>query len=250
MPIDPLSGTTRNAKRNLLVAAIVAITYRAFDISIEKIPVAGIMIDFNKGAFSFLIILILIYFVSIFSLYYLIDIRSFEETLHQRQSQSTHISAERGRIERFLAQAQNRISRKIKAPLKVRFTDAASATVQAYLNSSSAQRTEILLSLVPEHLYNLENSDSPWDPIADLSKHEISYETLNSFVIDLIPKIVAFERSSAALENARFTGVKSLYAFRNYGLDGLLPITLGTIALLAMYKVIPMQWLQVLAPNN
>jgi hypothetical protein len=37
---DPLSTATRTTKRNLLVASLVAITFRAFDISADKIVVA------------------------------------------------------------------------------------------------------------------------------------------------------------------------------------------------------------------
>lgn len=248
MPIDPLSGTTRNAKRNLLVTATLAITYRAFDVSIEKIPIAGLVIDFNKGVFSFLLVLILLYFIVTFSLYYLIDIRNFEETLHQRTSASTHSNEKTLRIERFLSQGWNRASHRIKEPLSFRFNDAANLFLREYLDANRSDRRELFLNLVPEQMYTLKNDKRPWDPIADANEHLEAREYLNAYVIDLMPRIVSFERQSAAVESMRYTGVRFLYAFRNYGSDGLFPIGLGIVALLAIYHAIPLQWLQEIAP--
>jgi hypothetical protein len=56
MAVDPLSPATRATKRNLLVASMLAITYRAFDVSIDKIPVAGLSISFDNRVFAFLLI--------------------------------------------------------------------------------------------------------------------------------------------------------------------------------------------------
>jgi hypothetical protein len=85
--IDPLSSATRTAKRNLLVAATVAITYSAFDVSISKIPVGGLAIEFDNRVFSFLLVVVLIYFTATFALYYFIDIRNIEATKHQSDTE-------------------------------------------------------------------------------------------------------------------------------------------------------------------
>jgi hypothetical protein len=60
---DPLSSATRTAKRNLLTAATVAITYSAFDVSISKIPLGGLAIEFDNRVFGFLLMAVLLYFM-------------------------------------------------------------------------------------------------------------------------------------------------------------------------------------------
>ena len=85
MTTDPLSTATRTAKRNLLATATVAITYSAFDVSISKIPVSGLAIEFDNRVFAFLLIAVLLYFMVTFALYYYIDIRNVDEPRHQRK---------------------------------------------------------------------------------------------------------------------------------------------------------------------
>jgi len=93
MAVDPLSSATRTAKRNLLIAASLAITYRTFDIAVDKIPVAGISINFDSGVFAFLLTMALLYYTLTFALYYYVDIRNFETTHHQTTVETTYKKA-------------------------------------------------------------------------------------------------------------------------------------------------------------
>src|SRR5436305_1195225 len=83
---DPLTPATRGAKRNLLVASVLAITFKAFDVKVDKIPVAGLSIDFDDRLFSFLLLTTTAYFLVTFVLYYFIDIRNLDTTTHQKTS--------------------------------------------------------------------------------------------------------------------------------------------------------------------
>jgi len=91
--IDPLTSATRTTKRNLLTASVVAITFKAFDISADKIPVAGVTITFNRGVFEFLLVMVLLYFLATFILYYYIDIKNFPRLVHQEETEEWRIQA-------------------------------------------------------------------------------------------------------------------------------------------------------------
>jgi hypothetical protein len=92
MPVDPLSPATRNAKRNLLVASVLTITYEAFDVTISKIPIAGLSIDFDNRLFGFLLFATMTYFSLTFLLYYAIDINNISSTPHQDNVENTYKS--------------------------------------------------------------------------------------------------------------------------------------------------------------
>jgi hypothetical protein len=83
---DPLSSATRAAKRNLLAASLIAVTFKAFNISVERISVVGVNMDFDRGVFEFLILASLAYFLATFCLYYYIDIRNFPRTAHENRT--------------------------------------------------------------------------------------------------------------------------------------------------------------------
>src|SRR4051812_6371044 len=87
---DPLSGATRATKRNLLVASVLGIAANAFRVSVDKIPIAGLSINFDDRLFSFLLLCVLIYFLGTFILYYSIDINNFEKTSHQTESEKRY----------------------------------------------------------------------------------------------------------------------------------------------------------------
>ncbi|SHG72113.1 hypothetical protein [Bradyrhizobium erythrophlei] len=86
---DPLSPATRATKRNLLLASVLAISANAFNVSIDKIPVAGLSITFDDRLFAFLLFIVLVYFLCTFVLYYVIDIKNLEETSHQETARKT-----------------------------------------------------------------------------------------------------------------------------------------------------------------
>src|SRR5882672_9343936 len=85
---DPLSTATRATKRNLLIASVLAISANAFNISIDKIPLAGLSVNFDDRLFAFLLVLTLGYFLCTFVLYYTIDIKNLEATKHQTDTET------------------------------------------------------------------------------------------------------------------------------------------------------------------
>ena len=68
MGIDPLSSATRTAKRNLLLVSLAIITVKAFNVTIEQIPLANLSIKFDPGALGFLLTISLLYFLLTFEL--------------------------------------------------------------------------------------------------------------------------------------------------------------------------------------
>ena len=66
------------------------ITIKAFNVTIEKIPLGGLAIKFDNRVFSFLLLLALIYFLPILLIYYFIDIRNFNPTKHQQNVLGRH----------------------------------------------------------------------------------------------------------------------------------------------------------------
>src|SRR4051794_29488572 len=80
---DPLSPATRATKRNLLIASVLGISANAFNITVDKIPLAGLSINFDDRLFAFLLVIALVYFLGTFVLYYIIDIKNLEVTKHQ-----------------------------------------------------------------------------------------------------------------------------------------------------------------------
>jgi hypothetical protein len=87
---DPLSTATRATKRNLLVASVLAISANAFNVSVQKIPLAGLSINFDDRLFGFLLLIVVMYFLSTFILYYAIDIKNIETTHHQDESEKAY----------------------------------------------------------------------------------------------------------------------------------------------------------------
>lgn len=92
MSTDPLSNTTRATKRNLLVLSVLAITYRAFDVTVDRVPVTGgLSITLDPRVIVFLVSLCLLYFFCTFVLYYFIDMKNITPSSHQAKSKSSYL---------------------------------------------------------------------------------------------------------------------------------------------------------------
>lgn len=79
MPKDPLNPATRLAKRNLIGLSALAITVRAFDIKIDKLPITGLTLSVNEGAFRVCAFIGIIYFFIQFFLYRMSDFLNNDE---------------------------------------------------------------------------------------------------------------------------------------------------------------------------
>jgi hypothetical protein len=80
MAADPLSAATRTTKRNLLAVSSVIILIKMFDVSLDKLPVSGLVLTYDEGAVMFGLVAATVYFLVAFCMYYWIDIKDNKET--------------------------------------------------------------------------------------------------------------------------------------------------------------------------
>lgn len=249
MGVDPLSTTTRTTKKNLLLVSTVAATFKIFDISIDKIPVAGISINFDKGVFSFLIALSLIYFLSCFAFYYYIDVKNIEVTNHQRITNKNYES----KIHNYVNDYANETRRKIfkLAPhighVVIDIDKLLSNAIKYGFNADMlAQEKQKDAS---GRLYRIFLKDEHG---ASLEMKPMGNEEFFAIVSRLIDRRIKECRWRFKLYKIsllpRKIGVRASYLIRNYFLDGMLPISFAVLALLSVYDVIDLRWLRNIAP--
>lgn len=259
---DPLSKATRTTKRNLLAASFVAILYTAFEISADKIPIAGLTISFDPRVFGFALAATASYFLVTFCLYYYIDIRNFARLPHQEST----VAWRRSQTYRFDQRVADCLS-KLLEPVKLdgfylqrkpELETAVSAWSNGYPSTLEYARRLKFKPLDPmEHLYFA-------DPGSETRKFSLHYPGLASFhdipqfltlaklatetwtpFFRLLPLRYAFLRMTL---RPRLWTVSLAYILRNYGVDGLFPIALSVVAILALYRLIDLRFLTYLAP--
>lgn len=254
MVIDPLSAATRAAKRNLLVSSILVLTYRAFDISVEKIPFAGMSITFDPGVFAFLLSLAIIYFGVTFALYYYIDIRNIEETTHQKETKrntSILIDAYTDRIAEALTlelaaglPENHRISNVMGQVKRIvvffgvrRFTD-------AILFRDEFDPAWIPLS------YSTQTPNLSTSTDLTPASHPELFDQLALTVKRRLRFFWWKEKAHRLWRKRLDWGVSAAYTVRNYFTDGILPIALGSLALAALYGWVDVHWIRSVAPTK
>jgi hypothetical protein len=119
--------------------------------------------------------------------------------------------------------------------------------LRTVFNSAKAERELLITECNPRNLYQLQARNA-LASLVQYPAHAKEFTKIDALAIDLLQGFPSFERSSAFLSRSRLEGVNSVYNFRNYLLDGFLPITLGIVGLLAMYQVLPLQSLKHVAP--
>jgi hypothetical protein len=249
MPIEPLSDTTRVTKRNLLLAGTLAITYRAFDVTVERIPIGGgLVVDFNKGVFAFLLTIVLIYFLVSFALYFFIDVKNIEDTSHQKTSAQLLANATNRRIARFLERAASDARTAVQRPYKLVLSSGINAAMFDYLSRSAKGRTAFLSQMIPNTVYELHGGPFILPGTKKPPEHEVAKEAADKFVMELFRTIPLFDRTRDILAWSRYRGVGAVYILRSYIVDGLLPLALGVAGILAMYQLLPLDWLRHIAP--
>jgi hypothetical protein len=247
MSTDPLSNATRNAKRNLLAVSVLAITYRAFDVSIDKIPIVGLSINFDSRVFVFLMSLCLLYFFCTFALYYFIDIKNLEPLSHQLASEHHFIE----RIGTFAGVNENLYMRRLEG-LFPGFEFGGFNRIASLLRhieqDSVFQRENEARSVIS----SLRISVRGEQPLSFDHFHLAQDATLyNRAARELRQMMRGYKRRFLLLKARQFLRVRAIrlvYFIRNYGTDGLLPILLGITAMLALYNLIPLEWLRHIAP--
>ncbi len=232
MPVDPLSPATRTTKRNLLVAFMLAITYKAFHVTIDKIPVAGLSINFDNRVFTFLLLVALIYFLVTFVLYYFINIRNKETTAHQTASEALFNKA----LDRFTLEYEDKLEKKVKA----QFPDY--AVIRDVTPGAFAGR------LATGEYPKLSKSNPLGRAIISFAENpEPNPVFIRATKLMLRGYRRCYWAKYISLQPRRYS-IRLAYFFRNYVTDGTLPIALGCFAIIALYGKIDVQWMQLIAP--
>lgn len=229
---DPLSPATRATKRNLLLASVVAISANAFNVSVDRIPVAGLSISFDDRLFAFLLLVVLVYFFCTFVLYYVIDIKNLETTEHQKAVKD----AQSERIGTFAEHYLKRIREDLQNLLP-----------EGYVHVNPGQKT--LLEQNPSRVTYVVIQGEKDTRIIERS-------TLGSTATKLDDRLRTWIESypKEKKENIRRSGypvirMRVLYSLRNYFFDGALPIALALGALAAILFHLDLTWIQGYLPS-
>ncbi len=239
---DPLSPATRATKRNLLVASVLAISANAFNISIDKIPLAGLSVNFDDRLFAFLLVITLAYFLCTFVLYYTIDIKNLEVTKHQ-----THSEAE---YTRKLADFDHiyaaRIRRRLIKAIYPEFDMPSEMDVYGNQHTVDFFKTHqyVVTQLAPPDVIGVRK-------ITLMSRADNSalYSSLDKRVDLWVGRYPDAWRWFYRKQRLLRFGTKAMYFTRNYFFDGVLPIVLGIFALVAILGHIDLHWIQRFLPS-
>jgi hypothetical protein len=233
---DPLSTATRATKRNLLVASVLAISANAFNVSIEKIPVAGMSVNFDNRLFGFLILTVLLYFLGTFILYYAIDIKNVARTHHQDESEKAYQSRLNVFPDKYTEQMRK---------------DLRSLEPKGYRLNFLSNFSDALHSGNTNPVTDIRIVERGASSPADFQRK--AHEAVFKAIDERFDYWVKGYKKAAAANARRATlvieSVRLMYFTRNYFVDGVLPIILGVIALLAILGVINLHWMQDLFPR-
>jgi hypothetical protein len=239
---DPLSTATRATKRNLLIASVLAISANAFNISIDKIPLAGLSVNFDDRLFAFLLVITLAYFLCTFVLYYTIDMKNLETTKHQTEAESS-FSKKIGDFEHFFfAQIRRRLNRAIRPEYEMPDgTDlyGAPRTVDFFRSHSY-----VVTTLAPPDVLGQRQIQG-----VPRANNEALYASLDKKVDTWVANAPRAWRWFLIKQRSSLYATRAMYFARNYFFDGLLPIALGIFALIAILGHIDLHWIQRFLPS-
>jgi hypothetical protein len=213
---DPLSPATRATKRNLLVASVLAISANAFNVSVDKIPVGGLSINFDNRLFAFLLLVVLLYFFCTFVIYYTIDIKNLEKTAHQTSSEELF----QRRVNGFSQTYQHKVQKAVQQVLSPEY--------RVLINDNFSNRKA---KPADKSFYRiLQRREPPSnDPMreVDRSKEPEMYSKLDALVADWYdryPRAASWNKRGLLFV---IRLVRLTYFTRNYILDGALPVALA-----------------------
>lgn len=255
MATDPLSSATRAAKRNLLLASTVAITYSAFNISISKIPVGGLAIEFDDRVFAFLLIMVTLYFLTTFILYYCIDIRNIEKTKHQTEKETRHQSSRAS----FWSSHASRVIKRIEKMLPKGI---------GYNPNSSHHQLGKFFQEMEQPFFDLDRSGDhiattmvismmlhvkptkagePPRPIS-WDENPALHEMVKHHFFRALSQYRRGKQLHTLLLTPSLYGVRALYFVRNYIVDGIFPVALAVLAVAGVFQIVDLHFLRVLVP--
>jgi hypothetical protein len=239
---DPLSSATRATKRNLLVVSVLGISANAFNISIDKIPLAGLSVNFDDRLFAFLLVITLAYFLCTFVLYYIIDIKNLEATKHQTDTEAGYTK----NLEDFDHIYAERIRTRLAKSARPKYD--MPDIVDIYGN-------QFRVAIFRDHQYLVNRLSSP-DAFGNRTREGVArasdidlYASLDKLVDVWVGRMPAAWRWYYGKQRLLLIGTRAMYFTRNYFFDGMLPIVLGFFALIAILGHIDLHWIQRFLPT-
>jgi hypothetical protein len=211
---------------------VVGIAANAFNVSIEKIPIAGLSISFDDRLFSFLLVIVLLYFFLTFTLYYAIDIKNLEVPAHQTAAESWFIESQTTFGIRYFEKLQEKMSRLTPDRYRLNLTNFSGF----YANDMPTVAS-----------YKLTNAISGQELPRDENK-EI-YERLDNLQTKHVKQYAAAKMGNRRIARLWLSGTRLMYTARNYFFDGILPIGLGAIAIVTLLGHFDLSWMQSYMPN-
>ncbi|TRC93903.1 hypothetical protein FJV77_20725 [Mesorhizobium sp. WSM4306] len=251
MAIDPLSGTTRVERRNLLAVSTIAITAKTFNISLQTIPIAGLSIRFDPGVFSFLLVVTIIYFGVTFILYYIIDIKDSQIPAHISRTDESYNK----KVDKFTSKTSAKVELEIDGALPENYSPV--------FDHQSYQKILREADLVwPRKLEPSEFLKGGHDAIIRVL-HHLPGEKSGKWVLSsdaAYAGLAAIAQTNVWRYGLRVHlyriflrpwrySIHSMYLFRLYGIDGVLPILAAVVSVAAIYNLIDLTWLSTLVPT-
>jgi hypothetical protein len=243
--IDPLSPATRATKRNLLIASLVGIAFKAFDITVQQIPLAGLSIKFDRGIFEFLLLAVLLYLLITFCLYYYIDIRNFPPTTHQLNTEKWNKLSLGFMIQEWAQNATPKVNHASEPPFRYTVCSEYQGCLDQLAGSTRSlfaalRKKKPLIDYTAMLVEQPVKSERIFGQKADAEKALANYT--ERFLISYCLR--------RWMLRPRLWTVRFAYAFRNYGTDGLLPIMAAVIALAALFHIIDVTFLAAVVPRT
>lgn len=213
----------------------------AFNVSFEKIPIAGLSISFDDRLFGFLLLVVLAYFLCTFALYYTIDIKNLDPTPHQDRAQKALLMRLNGYPQRYAGRMQKDLEK--LAPTGSRFMLDHNFYDRFQGGDKNNEPGFKLIRINPP--------SSPQREVVFLERHQAEetfqiIETRMHYWTDLYHLAAAGDR-----RRSKFVALltRLMYFTRNYFFDGILPILLGLISLAAILDLIKLDWIPAFLPS-
>jgi len=236
---SPFSSNQVN-KRNLLIVSVLAISASAFNVSVDKIPVGGLSINFDNRLFAFLLLVTLIYFLCTFMLYYFIDIKNFKELPHQ----TTTEHAFRERVDRFPSRFDERVQRDLNTIVPPKY----SLSIN-YLFHQHGAMTEFSPRFYTLFMANEKDPRGMFSEMVSRSQEEDLHKKIDDRLRYWINRYKCSKRLDWHRGHLVVMAPRSMYFMRNYFVDGILPIPLGFFALITILGHLDLTWMQNYLPS-
>lgn len=258
MASDPLSAATRATKRNLLAVSSVVILIKVFDVSINKIPLSGLELTFDRGAVMFGLLAMLCYFFLAFLLYYWIDIRSNVETDYEGLIRKNY----RDRMNAMIFDSNKCIEKHVQSILPSGYKIFLNELVLQKIRSEALKlNARIDRNLLLRsggvahgrvaHVMAITVGDGNGAGGVIRFDNGVDEGLFNRAEQELIHAICEYRRNfwkERVRLLTRYTIRKSAFVLRNYGFDGVIPLAMAATSLATAYDWVSLSWIKALVP--